>query len=509
MRGGSFFFSLCACTLTTLGFLAASDALHHWFVLPVTLCGILIGADFLDWLCNFDPFDPGGILAALGCHFFYLAPLLHVARDHWMSEATPPPDWRDWLGYMALLNAVGLLTYFLVRQSVISNPRPKATGGGWHVNRPLFYTLTIIALVVSAGLQVSVYRTYGGIQGFAETVINRSDPQRMAGMGWLFMVSECFPIVAMIAYAVYARGRQEACTWPVLFGVLLAFFALKMLFGGLRSNRMHTVWGLFWAVGIIHLWLRQLPRSFFLTGGALLIVFMYFYGLYKGAGLQAVETFNDPAAQGELSARTGRSWDTVLLGDLGRSDVQALLLYRFMAPGSDCQYAWGRTYLGAPALFIPRSIWPDRPRDRTKEGTEALYGRGMDNLPPDWISSRIYGLAGETMLNFGPAAIPLAFALLGWVVGRIRRFMQSLAEGDARRLLSPYLVILGFSLLVLDSDILLFQLVKDCLVPFGVLWFSTTKVVTDDSMPASPVRHAGRNGVVLALEPVAGMEGKA
>jgi hypothetical protein len=125
-------------------------------------------------------------------------------------------------------------------------------------------------------------------------------------------------------------------------------------------------------------------------------------------------------------------------------------------------------------LFIPRSLWEDRPPDKTKEGTEALFGSGMSNLPPNWLSSRVYGLAGETMLNFGPAAVPLAFALLGWVIARIQLYLHSLAANDYRRLFSPYLVILGFSLLALDSEILVFQLIKDCLVPFAVVWFSTT-----------------------------------
>ncbi len=39
-------------------------------------------------------------------------------------------------------------------------------------------------------------------------------------------------------------------------------------------------------------------------------------------------------------------------------------------------YAWGKTYLGAVAILIPRSILEERPPPKEKAGTEAQFGRG-------------------------------------------------------------------------------------------------------------------------------------
>ena len=57
-----------------------------------------------------------------------------------------------------------------------------------------------------------------------------------------------------------------------------------MVFGGLRGSRSQTVWSLFWATGIIHLWIRPLSKRFIAAGVCFLVAFMYLYGFYKGLG---------------------------------------------------------------------------------------------------------------------------------------------------------------------------------------------------------------------------------
>jgi len=60
-----------------LGFAAAQQSTLHWFLIPVTLCGCLIGTDMVKWICNrLDLYDATGLIALLGYHFFFIAPLL-------------------------------------------------------------------------------------------------------------------------------------------------------------------------------------------------------------------------------------------------------------------------------------------------------------------------------------------------------------------------------------------------------------------------------------------------
>src|SRR5205814_3615915 len=115
----------------------------------------------------------------------------------------------------------------------------------------------------------------------------------MKGWGWIFMVSESFPVLAMILFAVCASRSAAARSWLVIVAVLLGYFLLRIFFGGLRGSRSNTIWGLFWAAGIIHFWIRPITRRFVFAGLGFLVLFMYLYGFYKGLGRDTLEAFHE------------------------------------------------------------------------------------------------------------------------------------------------------------------------------------------------------------------------
>ncbi len=481
--------SIGFCTLTVCGFLLASDPVAHWFVIPVWLGGVLIGRDAVDWLRGrVKLLDPAGIIGLIGLHFFFLAPLLHAAWGATMLYVDPPPDWRPWLGGMAIVNAAGVVLYQIARE----HARSGQPAGGRTVGRRLrARRLLVIAgcgMAVSAVLQAWVYASYGGISGyidaFTESFGVPEAQSAFANMGWVFALSESFPILALLAFAVVAKRRRIASSWAVILIVLIAYFGLKLFFGGLRGSRSNTIWGLFWAVGIVHLWIRPLSRRFIMVGLCLLVAFTYAYGFYKGLGRDLVSVYEAGDLE-ESGQKLDRTFEGMVLGDFARTDVQAFLLYRLWRPDRDYAYSWGRTYLGTLALLIPRWLWSDRPPTKVLEGTEAQTGVGSYD-PETWVSSRVYGLAGETMLNFGPLAVPLAFFVFGWGVGRLQRFHSGLRPGDARRLTYPFILNLCFTILLNDSDILLFMLIKDGLVPLLVVWFASRAVTSAGRADPAP-----------------------
>jgi hypothetical protein len=128
------------------------------------------------------------------------------------------------------------------------------------------------------------------------------------------------------------------------------------------------------------------------------------------------------------------------------------------------EYAFGRTYLGAAALVIPSSIWPDRPPSKVKEGTQLVYGVDVWNTR-HFIASFAYGLAGETMLNFGPLAVPFAYAAFGCFVGLVSRWTRQLSPNDSRMLIVPYVVSLCPFVLLWDSDVILVYVITQGLLP--------------------------------------------
>lgn len=468
---GVFLATLLALAIVA-GFVAMSEACQHWFVIPVFVCGALIGSDALDWLRGrLDVFDPIGLVGLLGFHFFFLAPLLHVARDYWMPETVPPPDWRDWLGSMANLNALGLMVYLGARQVFSRNTRQVAHQTIWQIEPQRFWIIITLALVSSALLQLRLYTQFGGIVGYITTIVDPGGMLAAQGMGWQFILAESFPLFAMMTWAVYARDKVRARSWWVIVFVLLTYFVIALLFGGLRGSRSNTVWGLLCAVGIIHFWIRPFPRKLILMGGVLFFLFMYLYGFFKASGLEGLAAIGDADTRDEIIAASGRNLDFVILGDLGRSDVQAYVLYRLSQPDSDYVYAWGRTYLGGLLSIVPSGLLPDRPLPKVKEGTEALYGAGTFQAGEFW-SSRQYGLAGEAMLNFGVPGVPFAFLLFALIVSRVQQFRLSMAANDGRLLVVPAMVILCLVLIATDSDNLMLYLLKYLLIPSMTLLLS-------------------------------------
>src|SRR5829696_787148 len=136
---------------------STSDKFAHWFVLPVLLCGALIGIDAVDWVRGrLDVFDPVGLIGLVGFHFFFLAPLLHVSWDHWMPGAlvVPPQDWRVWLGGMAVLNLLGILVYRLLRNPVQKYLEGRSKQAVWVIDKGRFLSVLVFSLLISLVAQI-------------------------------------------------------------------------------------------------------------------------------------------------------------------------------------------------------------------------------------------------------------------------------------------------------------------------------------------------------------------
>jgi energy-converting hydrogenase Eha subunit G len=101
-----------------------------------------------------------------------------------------------------------------------------------------------------------------------------------------------------------------------------------------------------------------------------------------------------------------------------------------------------------------------------------MFGRGSYD-PDNWVTSKVFGIAGEALLNFGVYAMPFTYIIVGMVVGLVRRLVYGLDEDDMRRLLLPYLVNFCFMLIVSDFDNMIFNTFKSMFVPFVLIFLGS------------------------------------
>jgi hypothetical protein len=430
---------------TTTAAVTAFPALRHWFMVPITMCGILVIPDAVHWARRrLDTFDPQAMVGVFGTYFFYITPMLHVLLDHWAKYVIGPDDWRAALGEMAILNVLGLIVYRATMAPRIE-PRP--------VNLPATdlrrlcrgaATFAVIGLMAFVFLVASM----GGLGTYLQVMAD--ERQELAGLGPVLLVAKSFPTGVLVL--VLISFRDFLCRRPATVLLILPVFAVsQMLIGGAGGSRSHTVWSLVIGLGLCHLMVRRVRRRTLAVLSLCLLGFMYFYGFYKDDGTKALEALTGQTSFSELPSANARDLPNVLLADLGRADIQALVLERQRDGTAPLRY--GATYIGDLAFLTPDTLALASVTDKVEAGTEMLYGRDS-YLPPEFKASQIYGLAGEAVLNFGPAGAVVAFLPFGLVMRRVTAFhRRCLAppESQGLQLLAPGLA-LGATL-ILSSDL--------------------------------------------------------
>lgn len=488
-----------------LGILAvavvSSPECLHWFAIPVFACGVVCCTDAL---CLFSDngrhlFRPIPLLGAFGVYFFFVAPLLHVVSDYWFTSAPwapkdVPEDWRPWLGLMAMINLAGLGVYralrgpftrlFVRTQSRVFRALDPRTA----------YTYAVPFLAITLSLQIYIYFRMGGISAYIGSFSRNANGRAsdFDGFGWLFCIAAGFPnIVAIVGTILFQRyrGRMGTLRLTVSMAVM---FALVLLFGGLAGSRGNIIYAIAYILGLVHLTIMPLPKKWVIGGALLGVGFMYVYGFYKVNPY----LFSDPSeflrtlvvsdSRGQLEHKSRRSMDALLLGDLGRSDVQAYLLYRMLHTSSSIEYAYGRTYIETAIDFIPYDISGYRLPSKLLYGTDAVYGPGTYSGARK--SLQIYGLAGETMLNFGPFSAPMGFIVLAAVVGFAQALSLGLPTTDRRRYIVPLTSVGCIVVLACDLDNVIFFFLQHGLVPFLFIMLCSRSVARR-AVDGPTVRH--------------------
>jgi hypothetical protein len=449
---GDYGVAALVCFLVALGFVAYSRAVAHWFLLPLMVCGTLIGSDAVRWVRGvYDTFDPKGLTGLFGFHYFFVAPLLFVALGGEMTVRLAPTYWPPWLGLMAVLNSVGLLLYkisvrwgsrgvkrYRMAWTAVPGRTTAFLGGG---------------VLVSFLCVCLLFAAFGGFAGMAAA--NTEKQGAFAGFGVPRIVADALGMLTFLVIAAHRQQRPNARAGTAIVAViLLAVFAVQFIVVGGATSRGASLTAAVWALVTMHYLWGRVGRGTLLALVVPALVFLWLMGLYKHYGTRVIEYVETGSQLGDLSTEANRTVPGMLIGDLSRTDVHACLLHsRVRFPG-ESRLWYGRTYATAIIPMIPRWLWADRPGDagKVRAGTDAQQGRGYFREYSFFRSTRAYGIAGEAILNFGPLAVPLAYGVLGWLVGRHRRSLRAVQPGDFRAVWLAYWTYFLVNMLLWDSD---------------------------------------------------------
>ena len=439
----------------------ALSPIDWWgFVVPVVMASPLIFVDLFRWGRGiYDTFDPAGLFAIIGTYHFIVAPLIHASTGYW-ARWLPEVDWLSSLALLCWLNLLGLILYRLSFSasrfnSGYTSPRPALT--------PSACRGAALGLAVATVVHFLSILHLGGISGYIRAIETRQEGS-LDGFGSVFAVSESAPFLASIVYVARRQGKDIRGQELLIF--FLALSMLSLVFGGARGSRNTFLWPLVFAAVLVHRYLRTIPRQFVVIGIAFLVGFSYVYGFYKSTGTEILSAVQEAGNREQLEASTARTAESLLVDDLARIGIQAWLVGRYLDKDVDFDPVFGETYIGAATLPLAGRLIDAPARTKLEVGSEIRYGPRAAEV--GLRSTRVYGAAGEALLNFGLLGIPMAYFLLGPSVQFLRR-----AGSRGGPVLAPLATVSVIYLFLNDSDNLVFFLVKFGLFPAVVLWLAT------------------------------------
>jgi hypothetical protein len=463
-----------------------APAVVHWFLVPVILCGILIGADGVAWFRgNMDTFDVKGLIGAYGYHFFFIAPLMYIVFKGELAFLDNPADWRPWLGKMALLNLVGLTLYKLIQNWSQRGIKPYQKV--WLIVPGRAAIVLGFALVAAFASQIFLFVIMGGFRGLA--IAFTEETTSLYRMGSFRIMGSGLPILILIILTMFfRRPESQKTSWVEIILILSFLSGLHILSTGMSTDRGLIVTAIIWMGMIIHYFWRPISPLMIILMILPFIPLMWIYSFYKTIGMEAIKAIKSDTVS-SLSAETGRGLIGTLLGDASRVDIQPYLIYmQKNYPGSyDLRY--GSTYLEAVYPIIPFWVWPGKPTNsgKTIAGTELLYGKGYYRQhDPFHRTNHAFGIAGEAILNFGMVGVPIAYAIMGFIVGRFRRYMRGIPPGDPRLFFLPYVIWFLVNLLLWDSDNYLAHFLMRGSFSVLVCLLIVTRVTIDSSEMEQP-----------------------
>lgn len=437
------------------------------YLIPMTLCGVISGIKLTDRLalpeCYRDVYT-----MVWGVVFInsYIAPVIHFARDEWMEYIIFYPDnWNDYAFLTSSFYLIGMIIWLAVFKE---NEPARRFLTRWECKRNAGRTL-ILLMLASFILQLFIYAKVGGIGGYIQAYTDSTkEESAFSGTGLFAIFSEMFPYLFIIYFVVKWGGKKipgyQICLFFLLLLVSLLFF------GGLKGSRNNVLYTLVMGIIAIHIFVYRFKPVHIIYFVVFFFCFMYAGRLYKD---QKGNLFNNVKEAVESRDKKNISQvETIILGDLSRFGVNTYEFYLLETSG-EYRYKYGQTYLWGVFTFIPFGSTLIREYDissRSDAATELFYKNRTETE-----NSRIFGILGEWMLNFGVWTFFIPYIFMGFVFRILKRTLASIPVDDMRMLIVPAVLTLIPDLILSDVSNIMSFLVKRIVVFLFVIYCISNK----------------------------------
>lgn len=386
---------------------------------------------------------------------FTVFPLLHVNYNFYLSDIYFY-DPLDYFFESNVLNSFGLFFAscgFLIAGNLgfFKNETDKKNIINWILIKK--YSLVVFL----ASAVVLIYN-------FSSIV--SADPQENLNSIFIFIFIESAPM--MLIWYYFARLKTQIKVRDDNFYILLIIVAsVALLFSGLRGSRISVIVQIVSFLILYSYYVKPIKTykvvifflaAFFANG---------IFSVYKYGGVDALNNYYSTGEKPIMLVKESPTLE-FFLHDLGRSDVQALIVSRVSSGDYQPPY-YPHTYLYGLSLFLPKILRSEEVYSKRDLGTKAQYGNIMGD---DFSSSRIYGLIAESLLNFGFMGVPIAFFMFGFVHRKVLDFAKNIKNKDLM-LFYPFFFFLPVYILFYDFDNLVFQSFKVWIVPLLVFFMAS------------------------------------
>lgn len=465
----SFFIGLIVAVVISLLVNLSNENLSKTYLLLISFNAAFASSDLIDALRKkSDLLAPRALLSLIMLNGVYIAPLLHVSQENYPGYISLPENMHEAFSNVALLHLTGLIFYFLFvripnQKNTVREKESKSSNTEAELR---FYSrgMFVVGIICFGAFCYYVF-SLGGPAGWLNSQLNYREAS--LGPGWIIAVAESFPILFFMSYA-FNLPTKELPQSKIKQRLFLAFVLLIIfvfITSGLRGSRANLVWPALTALLLIHILYVQIKMRTLVILTVALLLFSGVYDIYKKTGTEGLAEAREFGVH-SVEETSNRSFGLtpMLIGDFARSGMQAILLDRWSS--EPFQPYLGRTYVGDALAFLPGFNASDTFPNKRIASTEILYGEGSSKTRNS-LDSRIYGLQGEALMNFGPiagAVVLIPFALL---VRRRERVLATAKRTKSIKLaiysacFTPIIILLFLS----DLDNVFYNFTSNALFP--------------------------------------------